>query len=133
MGVVIGSRKYPYETEGQLLRHALHRHLEWLAELEPDLPNDLAPLKIMNEVVSRQETLLKFNSALHYFEQVIAELIEHDMRGEAVRTVWEISEAAEKIEQPQWYNHFREQIQKRWGHLLKTKPIKLVRTGTEEG
>lgn len=126
MGIMLGSQRFPYETEGQLIRHAVKRHLAWLAELEVDVPNDLSALRLIDEAVSRQETLLRLNQSLHRIEQAVHELTTIGLRGEAVRLVWEMRDAVEDVTQPQWYNYLIDQIETRWGHMLQTRPLKVA-------
>ncbi len=36
--VVLAQRHFPYTTPDEIIRHAVYRHLFWLAHLEPDMP-----------------------------------------------------------------------------------------------
>ncbi len=116
---LLAVRKFPYKTTSDLLRHALHRHIEWLCELEPELKIDLSYLRIMKDVAATRQMHLEFLSAIRSVEATVDQLVREGMRSEARRTVQEILDALEGHPSAGvWKKKLIKEIKKSFGHLF---------------
>jgi hypothetical protein len=55
--IIIQGRVFPYKTQGDLLRHAVVRHLEWLHVLEPGFPTHLLSAHLAQMDVLKEEEM----------------------------------------------------------------------------
>lgn len=133
VSTVLASKRFPYKTSGQLMRHALHRHLVWLTKLEGDLPNDLELLESAGQMIAHQELLLDQVRVMNQLSDVVVALLaQPGLRGEAVRMVWDFREKMQKLDEPAWRERMLTEIEGRWGNLLTSRRISLVPSKTAE-
>lgn len=65
--VLLQSRRFPYKTQGDLIRHAIYRHLFWLHRLEPDADRHILVvidgiLEQLRDDETRQRVIEMFSS-----------------------------------------------------------------------
>lgn len=54
ISVLLADKRFPYRTEGELMRHAVARHIKYLEKLG-DVPSVSAQLDAMNAVLEREQ------------------------------------------------------------------------------
>lgn len=52
---LLASKRFPYRTKGDILRHAVITHLEWLQHMEPDLPSTIRQVQLISDLVREDE------------------------------------------------------------------------------
>ena len=132
IGSILASKKFPYRSEGSFTRHAIHRHIRWLATLEPLQANVIAVLESINRAVHTQELMLEFADSLQKIEKVVYDLSARGMRAEAKRMVWDIRHQAEQIDMPAWRVRFLEDMVERFGYLMVGDAVSLNPDGEGE-
>ena len=118
INVVISSKKFPYKTASDLLRHALHRHLDFLSQLEPEIPVDLASIEFVNEIINAERERIDFGKSFDQLSLTIQDLLARGARGEVKRLILKVSSQVERMEEGYWRDWYSQEIKNRFGHLL---------------
>ena len=121
--IIIESRKFPYKTSGDLLRHAVTRHLEWLHRVEEGYPKHLlsahqAQLDVMREEEMRLAAHLVFKK-LH--DQVEAYLASGEP-GEARRIAATVRSRLAGVADSAWKRRFEARFLRQYTLLLNGEP-----------
>ncbi len=117
---LIHARKFPYKTVSDLFRHALYRHLQWLAFLEPKIEIQMGIMEATVEIARTQQILLQFQNTVEEVKETVVQLEKAGMKGQARKLIFNIlkrieAEAGDSV----WKDKLREEIQTRYGYLLK--------------
>ncbi|MDA2934029.1 hypothetical protein MYX82_06770 [Acidobacteria bacterium AH-259-D05] len=115
---VVQSKKFPYKTQSDFLRHALDRHLKYLNDLEPDLGLDMARIDVINRIINRQREEIEFMNSIESLNRNVQDLVAKGAHQKARATLREILKQVDQIEDEYLRNSYRDEIQRRFGHLL---------------
>jgi len=116
---LLATKKFPYKTTSDLLRHALYRHIVWLSELEPEINISLAYMQIANDIARTNQMHLEFLATIRSVESMVDQLIREGMKVEARAMVREIiSKLEEHPSTESWKKKLIEEIKKSFGHLF---------------
>ena len=116
--VILATKKFPYSTRSDVLRHALHRHLDWLSEIEPEIPN-MASLELVNDIIKAAAAEREFTSS---FEGLCKEVQSMQNKGateEAQRMVKNALRQAKQMNPSYWTGWYIQQIEEKFAALLK--------------
>ena len=116
--VLVSSRKFPYKTSSDLIRDAIHRHLNFLSELEPKIPVNMASLEMVNRIINADREKIEFAGSFEKLSRTVQELLGRGAKGEARRLVLEVSHQVDRMEAGYWRDWYRQEIKSRFGHLL---------------
>lgn len=124
--IIVQSRKFPYKTRSDLLRHAVIKHLEWLHVLEPGFPKHLlsahlAQMDMLKEEEMRLASHLVFKK-LH--DQVEAYLASGEP-GEARRVAATIRSRLNGVADSAWKRRFEARFLRQYMDLLNGEPVML--------
>ena len=122
MEVVVQSKAFPYRTKGDLLRHALHRHLAWLDSLEPNEKSLMGQINLINDVIASEQQMVEFNQSLRRLDAQINTLLATNADGQACKLILQSLSNMEKIPVEYWRDRGEKEIRDRWGHLIKQAP-----------
>ena len=84
VSVMLDSKKFPYRTKGDLLRHALVRHLDWLGTQAP-VPSIMAEVDTILEIMRDEQFAQEFAIVFDKMGQRIATHLGGGSQGEALR------------------------------------------------
>lgn len=130
---MIQARQFPYRTKGDLLRHALHRHMRWLASLEPVVSVSQQVDAIL-ELLRDEEMNNDFRVLFDRLGQRISQYVSEKSQGEAVRLVLTIRSHINEMPEGFWRERYTEHLKKNYGDLLKKAPkCNLGEMDDEEG
>lgn len=116
----IHTRKFPYKTPSDLFRHALYRHLQWLAFLEPTIKTHLGVLEATVEIAKTQQILLQFKNTIEEVRETVEQLESVGMRGQARKLIFQIKKMIDaETSDDAWKEKLKEELETRYGHLLK--------------
>lgn len=116
----IHTRKFPYKTPSDLFRHALYRHLQWLAFLEPTIKTHLGIMEATVEIARTQQILLQFKNTIEEVRETVEQLESVGMRGQARKLIFDIKKMIDaETSDDVWREKLEEELQTRYGHLLK--------------
>ena len=86
--IVIRSGRFPYLRDGDFLRHASVRHLNWLSSIRESIPKAMIPaLDLMSEACRDDELRTRTEETLARIEQRIAHHLSRNDYMEVVRLV----------------------------------------------
>lgn len=122
--IIIQSRKFPYRTASDLLRHGVVRHIELLHRLEDGFPKHLlaahqAQMDLLREEEMRLASHLTFKK-LH--DQVEAYLASGEP-GEARRIAAGIIAKLAGVADSAWKRRFEARFRRQYGSLLDGDPV----------
>jgi len=129
--VCIESKRYPYRTKGDLLRHAMARHLRWLEVLAP-IPSVTAEVDAILDIMRDEE----FNNEFQLVFEKLSERINSHMGqgavGEARRLLLQVQGRIGRMPDGYWKDKYHKEIDDRWGHIIKDAPKASLRVKKEE-
>lgn len=122
--VIIQSRKFPYKTSGDLLRHAVVRHLEWIHRIEAGFPKHLlsAHLAQMDMLREEEMRLAGHNVFKKLHEQVEAYLASGEP-GEARRVAATVRSRLAGVADSAWKRRFESRFLRQYAALLNGETV----------
>ena len=119
--IIISSKKFPYKTSSDLLRHALHLHLDYLSKLEPEIGVDMASIEVVNEIINAEQERIDFGKSFEKLSLTVQDLLSRGAgaQGEAKRLVLEVSAKVDSMGKGYWRDWYSQEIKNRFGYLLK--------------
>ena len=112
------AKQFPYRTKGYLLRHALHRHMRWLASLEP-LKTVSGQVDAILEIMRDEEINKDFSLVFARLEDRISSYMEDGDNREAARLVLIVQSHIKEMPSGFWKDKYQKKIKVQFGGLLK--------------
>lgn len=125
MEIILASRKFPYITKSDIMRHALH---ELLAKLESEtpIPDSLfRKIEMANEILRHEEIERRIYELMDNLEQAITVCLRDGDRGEVIRLVGMIRYYLDGGDQSYWTDKALERL-KKYEKFLEGTGIKLI-------
>lgn len=129
MEIILASKKFPYYvTKGDLLRHALHRHLVYLNKLVPGVAPGIPAIEAIRETQRHQHDMAKYEDQFKAIENTIGLLFSKGQQGveAARRMVTKIYDDAGRIDDEYWRGYYLETLKKKYGYLLVTEGVSIL-------
>jgi len=114
---IVQSKRFPYRTKGDVLRHALHRHVNWLNRHGK-----------VNSITGQVDTILEImrdDEANHDFRVVfdkladrIAAYLREQERGEAMRLILAVQNHIANMPDGFWKLKYASEVKRRYGELI---------------
>ncbi len=118
---MVQARQFPYRTKGDLLRHALHRHMRWLASLAPVVSVSQQVDAIL-EIMRDEEMNNDFRVLFERLEDRITQYLAEKSQVEAVRLVLIIQYHVNEMPDGFWKDRYNKHLKKNYGELLRKAP-----------
>lgn len=117
---LIWARALPYRTPADFMRHAIDRHVKWCDTLEPGtISNDIMQLDAINHQIRELEKIEQFSESILRLEATVQKLIaKPQLRGSAIKMVYDVRKTVERIQDANLRRHFLSEIKQRFGHLF---------------
>ena len=115
--VCIASKKFPYKTSSDLLRHALDRQLKWLAK-QGDLDLEMTRLDLVNDLIRRERELLDFADSFRRLGDTVTELERRGAGKEAKALLMNVLKQLSEMAPNSLTTWYKDEITKRFGHLI---------------
>jgi len=139
MQQIVTSRKFPYITPSDLVRHALMRHFEWLEEITKSHPmpnncrNSLALIRMEAEYVRSTMEEKEFDDHFQLVQKRVQELLaKKGGRAEALRTISRAISATRQMPSGFFRDQHLERLEENFGHLLDGGKMGKVNRATDE-
>lgn len=116
---IIQSKKFPYRTKGDLLRHALHKHMGWLVSVEP-MVTVSGQVDAMLEVMRDEEMSSDFSIVFEKMGERVAQHMASNSQREATRLVLTIQTCVKEMPEGFWKDKYQRQLKERYGNLIKS-------------
>jgi hypothetical protein len=105
------SHRFPYKTCSDIIRHAVARHLEWLAQMEPSIPRHILDgMHAVSEVCRDSEMRLRIEESFSSLDKLILVRLDEGDTGEAMRLMSvarsKITGMPDSLWKTKWVQHF---------------------------
>lgn len=120
MAVVLKEAKFPFRTEGDLMRWCIVRGLKVLDRLEP-MPGFLGAADAITEILREEVYLQELTAMFAKMESVIASHVASGAHGEARKLLTKVLTRIRAIDEPYWKRKCEEDVMRRFGHLMEGK------------
>lgn len=123
IGSILQSKRYPWETESDLVRVAVHRLLNEVAKdlKRPDITSQQALLNSLVEMASREMEYNHFKETLEKLNQTVSELIANGAQPMAKKMIRAVAEQVEKFEETYWRERYETELVSRFKTIMKEK------------
>lgn len=115
---IVQAKQFPYRTKGDLLRHALHQHMRWLASLEP-LKTVSGQVDAILEIMRDEEMNKDFSLVFARLEERISSYVEDGDNREAARLVLIVQSHIKEMPSGFWKDKYQKKVKDQFGGLLK--------------
>ena len=116
---IVQSKIFPYRTKGDLLRHALHRQIDWLKTLSDDpIFSVTGQVDIMLGIMRDDEMAKDFSAVFTTLERRISEHVNNKEENEAIRLLLMIKKPIEDMPDGYWKERYQQHINDKYGKLL---------------
>ena len=114
---IVQSKKFPYRTKGDVLRHAFVRHLRWIESIEP-MPSVTAEVDAIMEVMRVAEFHSDFSAVFEKVGEMISVHMGQGAIGEARRLLLTIMTHIKRMPDGYWKDKYDRESKERYGHIL---------------
>ena len=114
---VLGSKKFPFRTIGDIQRWCVIRGLKVLNRLEP-APGFMGMADAINEVLRQEMYMQEFNQMFSVMATVIQNHLNAGATGEARRLLSTVLKHIRNIQEDYWKHKAEDEVRSRFGHLL---------------
>lgn len=121
---IVQARKWPWSTEGDMMRWAVWEAVKKCERME-EIPNSMyAVANNMIEVSRETLMIVTFKASLDEVEKTVRELMGMGMDTEALRHLSELKDQAAKVSEPMWREKYNQEFEQRFGHLWRAARAK---------
>jgi len=124
LDIVLKSRRFGYRTKGDIIRHAVVRHLRWLDSLEA-IPSVTAQVDAVQEVLRDHLFQQEFVGTFNMIGNVVNMHLSLGAPDEAAKLVASLKAHLELMPDGFWKEKYLAEIDSRYGRLLEGKGVKL--------
>lgn len=117
---VIAGKKFPYRNKGDMLRHALHRHINWLATQE-SFKSVMGQVDAILEVMRDDEMSSDFVMVFEKLSERISSHLSSGANGEATRLLRMVQDTIGGMPDGYWRDRYQAQMEMKFGHLIKSQ------------
>lgn len=116
--VIMGSRKFPFKSEGDLIRWCVKRGVEELDGMEPMVGSVMAQVDAMMSILRDEELNHTFLTVFDRMVQTIGMHVQAQATGEARRVAYAMREQILKMEEGYWRDRYIRELDTKFGYLL---------------
>ena len=114
---VVAGKKFPYRTKGDLLRHALHRHIQWLVS-QGAITSVTGQVDAILEIMRDEEMNSDFIMVFDKMNERINGHLGAGATGEAVRLIRLVQDYVKVMPEGHWRERYTREIEMKFGHLV---------------
>lgn len=114
----VQAKKFPYRTRGDLLRHALHRHMRWL-QTQGGVASMAGQVDVILELMRDEEMNNDFVSVFGKLEHRINQHLQAGSKSEAVRLVATVLRYINSMPDGHWKEKYLARVQSQWKDLVR--------------
>ena len=112
---------FPYRTIGDVLRHAVKRHLDWLDTLSP-VPSVTKEVDNILEIIREDEFRADYKHVLEALGRNIAQSLVAGEVDRARAMIIRIRSGVENMPEGYWRDKYMGEINNKYGYLLNSQP-----------
>jgi len=118
---VVQSRKFPYRKMGDLIRHAISRHLAYLQAIAP-VRSVMGEVDVILEICRQEEYAADFKASIDTISRLVTKHLDDNSKAEAGRLIMRVLHQIELMPEGHWRDKYKADILARFGHLIKDAP-----------
>lgn len=122
---IVASKKFPYRTVGDVLRHALHRHLKWI-QTQHRFRSVMGQVEMLLEICREEDFGMDLRKSIEHIAGIINKHIAAGNQGQAIRFYLKAMGAVQGMPDGFWQDKYKDELESRFGHLMKGKRVKLL-------
>jgi hypothetical protein len=116
---ILGNRRFPFRTKGDLIRWCIVRGLERLLAMESDIPDSyMSQVDAMLDVLRDTEFQQSFDSTIQIMTTRITSLLGEGAQNEARRVVSQMLHKVGQMKEGYWRDKWDAKVRGTWGYLL---------------
>jgi hypothetical protein len=131
MSVILNSKWFPYRSKGDIIRHALARHLSYLETLAP-VPSITTQVDAISEIVREDEFNKEFEDIIKKLQDTVGYYLAQGQTGRAGSLVSRVLHRVELMPESDWKDMYLKAITDRFGNLVSSNPVSLRSLNDEE-
>ena len=121
--VLRDSKRFPYRTVSDIVRHAVYRHIHWLHALEREIPQHfMSGLDGVMEVTRDHEMRAGMESTFQKLDQMIDAALAVADTMEALRLMTTARNKIVKLPDTRWKKRWLEKFSRKYGHHFTGAP-----------
>jgi hypothetical protein len=120
--ILVQSKKFPYRTRGDFVRHAIIRHIHWLEKIYKPLNSVTGALDAMNALLRDAEFRAEFTEYLGRLNKQIKSLVTEGDEQAARRLLLETLRCIETMPEGYWRDKYMAAIRDEHKSLLESMP-----------
>jgi len=114
---IIQTKNFPYRTKGDLLRHALHKHMQWLQTLNP-MDTVSGQVDAILEIMRDEEMSNDFTLVFEKMKERVSQHLASGSQKEAMRLIITINGYINSMPSGFWKDRYRKQMKSNYGEML---------------
>ena len=114
---IVGGRVFPYRSKGDLIRHAVVRHLIWLETLAP-IPSVTKQVDAIIEIVREEEFNSDFKDVFERLSERVGGYMAQGQVSQARSLVSRVRDNIDRMPPGLWRDQYLSEIHSRWGSLF---------------
>jgi hypothetical protein len=122
---IVASKKFPYRTVGDVLRHALHRHLKWLYT-QGRFRSVMGQVELLVEICREEDFAMEMRKSVEQMAAILNKHVSNGNTGQAIRFYLKALGAVRGMPDGFWKDKYKTELQSRFGHLLKGKRVNML-------
>lgn len=127
MSTIVNLHAFPYRDQGDLLRHALDRHLKFLQGLTP-MPSVTKQVDVILEILREEEFQADFRTVFDKLTKQVQHYVQLGADNEARGLVGRIRQNIEDMPAGPWRRRYLEELNEKYGYLIRNaRGINLAR------
>jgi hypothetical protein len=138
LDIIVQSKRFPYRSKGDIVRHALMKHFRWLDSLEP-VQSVLRELEVIIDILRNDTFQRSIQTAIEKMGDNITQHMGEGSMGssnEARRIIGMIQNRIDKMPDGYWKTRYLKHMKEKWGHVLDTGitgKLRIKKKEKEEG
>ena len=114
---IVGGRVFPYRSKGDLIRHAVVRHLAWLETLAP-IPSVTRQVDAIIEIIREEEFNSDFKDVFERLAERVGSYMSQGQVSQARSIVSRVKNNIDRMPAGLWRDQYLAEINSRWGSLF---------------
>ena len=117
--IAVASRRFPYLSVGDFVRHACVRHLYWLMDIRHTIPRHVhSDMEAVNNHLLDQELASQVESAYHRMDAIIASHLQSGFNMEALKLYLRVRALVSDSAPSTWKTRFITGLDNRYRYLM---------------
>jgi len=131
--ILVQSRKFPYRTTTDIVRHALYRHSNWLHRLEPDIPRHYnTAMHAILEVVADTQTRTLMQDTFKQLDHMVDVLVATNDETEAIKMLQAARSKMINLPDSRWKRQWLETFSRKYEQLYGRMKARAEEAATTE-